>query len=142
MNENTDKYKDIINLPHHVSTERKHMSLYDRAAQFAPFAALTGFEDDVEEKERLTDEKIEIAEDELIRMNERFMMFLSQIGDDPTVSIEVFKADDKKDGGSTVKVTGKIRRFDETERKLYFDDGRVVSLSDIVKIDNAFDSDF
>jgi hypothetical protein len=134
MNENVDKYKDIIDLPHHESTERKHMPLSDRAAQFAPFAALTGFDDDVEETERLTDHRTEISEDRLIRMDERLNFFLLKIREQPEAEITVFEADEKKEGGSYRNIKGRIKRYDEHDKKLYFTDGRVVALESIVHI--------
>ncbi len=134
MNENVDKYKDIIDLPHHESAERKHMPLYDRAAQFAPFAALTGFDDDVEETERLTDHRAEISEDRLIRMDEILNFFLLKIREQPEVEITVFEADEKKEGGSYRDIKGRIKRYDEHDKKLYFTDGRVVALESIVHI--------
>ncbi len=139
MTETNDKYRDIINLPHHVSKERKHMSLYDRAAQFAPFAALTGFDEDIEEEERITDSRIEAAEDELVRLNERFSDFLSRLNDQPEVVINVFEPDDKKEGGKVKEVRGRIKRFDDRERMLCFTDGRRVSLDDITDIKDDFD---
>ncbi len=139
MTENIDKYQDIINLPHHVSKERKHMSLYDRAAQFAPFAALTGFDDDVREEERITDGRIETAEDELVKMNERFSDFLSRLNDKPEVVIDVFEPDEKKEGGKVIEVRGKIKRFEPSERMLYFSDGRRVSLDDITDVKDDAD---
>ncbi|MCR5584895.1 MAG: hypothetical protein K6F63_05595 [Lachnospiraceae bacterium] len=134
MNENVDKYKDIIELPHHESAERKHMPLYDRAAQFAPFAALTGFDDDVEETERVTADKAEISEDRLIRMDERLNFFLLKIREQPEVEITVFEADDKKEGGCYKDIKGRIKKYDENEKKLYFIDGRVVALDSITHI--------
>jgi hypothetical protein len=134
MSENGGKYKDMLDLPHHVSAERKHMPLLDRAAQFAPFAALTGFEDDVEEKERLTDEFIDLAEDELNSLNERFSQFLDRIGERPDVILKVFEQDSRKEGGKVVQIRGRIKRFDEIERMLYFADGKSISLDNIVDI--------
>ncbi len=138
MNENIDKYKDILNLPHHTSKERKQMSLYDRAAQFAPFAALTGFDDDVEETERLTDLKTELADDRLTEMDERLNVLLLKIKEQPEVTLIVFENDEKKDGGCYKEIKGRIKRYDENERILYFVDGRTVSIDEISGIGDLF----
>lgn len=135
MNENIDKYKDILELPHHVSTERKQMSLYDRAAQFAPFAALTGFDEDVEETERITDKMTEISEDRLVRMNERLNILMERIKEQPEVVLTVFEEDDKKAGGSYKRIKGRLKRYDETERILYFTDGNTISLDMVTDIE-------
>ncbi len=134
MNDELEKYKDIIDLPHHVSKDRRHMPLIDRAAQFAPFAALTGFEDDVDETERLTDDRTEITEDALNELNERLTSVIARIGSHPEVEFGVFMPDDKKAGGSVVRIKGCLKRYDEIERKLILNDGRTVSLDDIVSI--------
>lgn len=135
MNENIDKYKDILELPHHVSTERKQMSLYDRAAQFAPFAALTGFDEDVEETERTTDKMTEISEDRLVRMNESLNILMERIKEQPEVVLTVFEEDDKKAGGSYKRIKGRLKRYDETERTLYFTDGNTISLDMVTDIE-------
>ncbi len=135
MNENIDKYKDILEMPHHVSTERKQMSLYDRAAQFAPFAALTGFDDDVEETERITDKMTELSEDKLVHMNERLNILMERIKEQPEVVLTVFEEDDKKAGGSYKRIKVRLKRYDETERTLYFTDGNTISLDMITDIE-------
>ncbi len=135
MNENIDKYKDILELSHHVSTERKQMSLYDRAAQFAPFAALTGFDEDVEETERITDKMTEISEDKLVRMNERLNILMERIKEQPEVVLTVFEEDDKKAGGSYKRIKGRLKRYDETERTLYFTDGNTIPLDMVTDVE-------
>ena len=137
MNENVDKYKEIINLPHHESEERKHMSLYDRAAQFAPFAALTGFDDDVEETERVTESRAEMAEDRSVRMDEMLNYFLLKIREQPEIVLTVFEEDTKKAGGSYREIKGRLKRFDEYEKKLYLTDGTAVSVNSITGIYGA-----
>ena len=137
MNENVDKYKDIINLPHHESEERKHMSLYDRAAQFAPFAALTGFDDDVEETERVTESRAEMAEDRSVHMDEMLNYFLLKIREQPEIVLTVFEEDAKKAGGSYREIKGRLKRFDEYEKKLYLTDGTAVSVNSITGIYGA-----
>ncbi len=137
MNDELEKYKDIIDLPHHVSKDRRHMPLIDRAAQFAPFAALTGFEEDVDETERVTDDRIEITEDALNEMNERLTRIIARIDSHPEAELSVFTPDARKAGGSVVRIKGRIKRYADIERKLIFEDGRTVSLDDIVSISEA-----
>lgn len=113
-------YGDIIDLPHHQSIKHKHMSLYDRAAQFAPFAALTGYDDMVTEEARLTDSLFTLSEanaDELDRTLLRIMDLLSK-GDHPEVLIEYFIPDPYKDGGRYETVNDKVYTVDQAERCL------------------------
>ncbi|MCR5822812.1 MAG: hypothetical protein K6G60_00105 [Lachnospiraceae bacterium] len=134
MKENLDAYKDIIDLPHHVSQNRTQMPLTERAAQFAPFAALTGFEDDVEETERITDARIEITEDALREMDERMSSLYERISQRPEIILTVFEKDEKKTGGRYTEVSGRLKRIDEIQRVLYLTDGRSVPLKNVVDI--------
>ena len=93
------KYDDIINLPHHQSKVRPHMSVSDRAAQFAPFAALTGYGDAIRETERLTDRKIELSESQIAELDLRLGELLARIDEKPKVTITYFIADERKAGG-------------------------------------------
>ncbi len=100
------KYDHIINLSHHVSTKHKPMSLYDRAAQFSPFSALTGLDDEISETARLTDRKQEITEDRAVLLNERINIFIENAADRPEITLEYFVPDENKDGGAYVTVHG------------------------------------
>lgn len=93
-------YEDIINLPHHVSTKRPQMSMLDRAAQFSPFAALTGYDAAIKETGRLTDEKIEMDEASLNMLNMKFQLLVEALGDEHEVSFTYFKPDERKAGGA------------------------------------------
>ena len=95
-----EKYKDIINLPHKQSSKRPHMSLQDRAAQFAPFAALVGYDDAIKETGRLTDERIEMSEENLAVLNTRYQILVDHLGEEPEVAITYFVPDIYKTGGS------------------------------------------
>ena len=115
-------YADIIDLPHHQSTARKHMSLYDRAAQFASYKALSGYEDMVIEEARSVDSEIELSENEISIINAVIGEISERTadGDHPTVSITYFKPDHHKKGGSYETLTGIVKRFDPTDKKLIF----------------------
>ena len=94
------QYEDIINLPHHVSATRPQMSMLDRAAQFSPFAALTGYDAAIKETGRLTDEKIEMDEEALNILNMKFQILVDSLDDEPEVTFTYFKPDERKAGGA------------------------------------------
>ena len=114
------EYADIIDLPHHRSAARRHMSLYDRAAQFAPFAALTGFDDMVTEEARLTDSEIELSEGEIAALNAVIVEIADTIenGSHPSVSVTRFRPDAHKSGGSYETLTGVVKKVDPFEKML------------------------
>ena len=100
-------YDDSINLPQHVSATRPQMSMIDRAAQFSPFAALTGYDAAIKETGRLTDEKIEMDEGALNILNMKFQILVDSLDDEPEVTFTYFKPDERKAGGAYIEVTGK-----------------------------------
>lgn len=130
------KYDKIIDLPHHQSKNRPQMSLRDRAAQFAPFAALTGYDDLVEETARVTDEKIELGESQREVLDRRQAFIALHISKKPLIEITYFVADTKKSGGKYVTKRGNIKRIDEYSKTYNFTDGTKISISDIIKIDS------
>lgn len=111
-------YDDIINLPHHVSERHPHMPVSDRAAQFAPFAALTGYGDVIKETARLTETRPELSEDEKARMDQTLRAVLNTQGENAGIVVTYFAPDARKSGGAYRKAAGKIRRVDETENTL------------------------
>ena len=113
-----EKYKEIINLPHHVSEIRPHMSMIDRAAQFSPFAALTGHDEALDETARLTDVFVEPDEDEKQLLDEKLRMIAELIEEKPVVTVTYFIPDDKKDGGRYVNVADYIKRIDVLNREI------------------------
>lgn len=130
----THKYDDIISLPHHISAVRQPMTRISRAAQFAPFAALTGFEDCTDEAARLTSEKpglTEIMENEL---NEKLRIITERIAERPEIAVTYFIPDAFKEGGSITIYSGAVRRIDEFERKLIFADRTEIWLDNILNI--------
>ena len=104
------KYDDIINLPHHVSKKHPQMSLHDRAAQFSPFAALTGHKAAINETARLTDEKQILSEDVIAKLNEQLNLIKENIGTNPIVTITYFVPDDRKSGGAYISNTGVVKK--------------------------------
>ena len=129
-------YEDILNLPHHVSKTRPQMSMLDRAAQFSPFAALTGYYDAIKETGRLTDEKIEMDEDRKAALDMKQAYLIEMIDEQPEISITYFLPDAKKSGGAYVTVTGNLKRFDEYERLLILTDGKKIPMDDIADIES------
>ena len=127
------RYDDIINLPHKQSEKRAHMSNHDRAAQFSPSVALTGYSDSIEETARLTDGRIVLGEYEADLVNEK----LRKLAERPKQEIRVtyFVPDGKKQGGKYITEAKKVRRVDETGRKLIFDDKSEMAFGDIVDIE-------
>ena len=130
----THKYDDIINLPHHTSDHRAGMPMADRAAQFSPFAALTGYEEVIEETGRLTDVSTELTESSQMQLNERFRILAQYAESLPTVTVVYFEPDRYKSGGSYVTVTGRIKRVDEYEQVLRLTDGREIPMEAIRSI--------
>ena len=130
----TNPYVDIINLPHHQSAIHLHMSSYDRAAQFSPFAALTGYEDAVTETARLTDVKIDLDDYDKAALNERLNMIQDTLDEQPEVSITYFLPDKWKSGGAYVTVTGVVKKIDEYEHIVLMRDALKIPIDDIAKI--------
>lgn len=112
----TNRYDDIISLPHHQSKTRPHMPLIDRAAQFSPFAALTGYDDAVKETARQTERKAELSEEMQACLQEKLQILQAQIPTKPEAILTYFEADEKKAGGTYRTVRGEIKRIDEYRR--------------------------
>ena len=127
-------YEDILHLPHHVSARHAQMPIADRAAQFAPFAALTGYGDVIRETRRMTERRIELDEYEQAALNEALCEALRAGGDGPEWEITYFQPDAKKSGGAYVMAVGRVRRLDEETGTLCLIDGTKLSLSEITKV--------
>lgn len=128
------KYDDIINLEHHISKTHKQMSMQNRAAQFAPFAALTGYEEAVKETARFTEQKIELDEELNNILDEKLRLIQSQIKNTPEITVIYFVSDDKKRGGKYQKITGKIKKIDDYNKFIIFTDGKYIPIKDIIDI--------
>ena len=135
------EYDDIVNLPHHVSTVHAHMSLHDRAAQFLPFAALTGYEDAIRETGRLTQERITLSESEIEILNERLHILAEEVSNHPKICITYFVPDDKKDGGAYEMAEGYVKRIDEYRRVLIMENGLQIPMEDMVELDGEIFSE-
>ena len=124
-------YTDIIDLPHHVSRNHPQMPLRDRAAQFAPFAALTGYEAVVGETARLTTVKRELDAQEAEELNRQLAAVIEHLSERPEVTVEYFVPDERKAGGAYVTVTGRARHVSVPEKTLVMADGTVIPMDDI-----------
>ena len=129
-------YDDIINLPHHVSSTRPQMSMIDRAAQFSPFAALTGYDAAIKETGRLTDEKIELDEEALSNLNMKFQILFERLDEQPEIAITYFKPDETKSGGAYLTTTDKIKKVDEYERIITTAKGTKIPMDDVINLES------
>lgn len=128
------RYADMLHLPHPVSQKHPHMSRLDRAAQFSPFAALSGYEAALQEAGRLTEERIELAEGEKEEIRCRLQAVQDAVARHPKITVVYFVPDEKKEGGAYVTAVGRVKRLDEFSRTLLFQDGRSVPLDEIVDL--------
>ena len=130
----THDYDDIINLPHYEPKHHPRMSMWNRAAQFAPFAALTGYDAAIQESGRLTDDWIDMGESVNEELNRNMELLISKLPEHPTVTIEYFLPDNHKSGGSYQSVTGVVRRIDDIERFVELTDGEKIAIDAISEI--------
>lgn len=136
----THNYDDILHLPHHRSDHRPHMSIYNRAAQFAPFAALTGYEEQVAETSRLTDRSIQLSEEEKQVLNQKINLILKDISKRQEYAFTYFVPDSRKSGGTYKIIYGSVKKIHLPSRTLTLydkngiSDGQVLSLDQIVEI--------
>ena len=128
------RYDDIIDLPHHQSATRSHMPLIDRAAQFSPFAALTGYEAVITETARLTDQRIELDEDAKAVITRKLQVIVKHIRERPEIAVTWFRPDEKKDGGAYVTVTGEVRCIDEYDQAILMMDGTRIPICDMTAL--------
>ena len=128
------KYDDIIGMPHHTSPRHPRMSMRDRAAQFAPFSALTGYGDVVDETARLTDGRIVLTEDAKALLDFKQRLLLERIDTRPEITVTYFVKDGKKSGGSYQTVRGRLLRIDSVEKTLVLEGGRRIDAQDVIAI--------
>jgi len=128
-------YDDIINLPRPTSTKHPAMSLHDRAAQFSPFAALTGFGAAIIETARLTDSRVELDEYIKADLNARLAILKDQMDQQPEVSITYFQWDSLKAGGAYTTVSGRVKRIDEYEKVLVMQNAKNIPIDDILELE-------
>lgn len=125
------KYDEIMGLPHHVSKTRPQMPMSDRAAQFAPFAALTGYDSAIKETGRLTNERIELDEDALTALNVKYQFLMDTLDEEPEIKITYFKPDERKAGGEYVSAIGAVKKVDDFERLITMQDGTRIPMDDV-----------
>ena len=130
----THRYDDIIDLPHHQSKVHPHMPLQDRAAQFAPFAALTGHEAAIQETQRLTDRQMQLDEDALETLDEKLELIREHLGTEAEVTFTCFVPDEKKEGGAYATCSGSVKKLDLYARTILLSDNTVISMDKIVDI--------
>ncbi len=131
------RYDDIIHLPHHVSETHPRMSLYDRAAQFSPFAALTGHGAAIRETARRTSSRVELSEDSRKILDEKLNLLMERLGKGLhlAVSITYFVPDQKKEGGEYVTAEGTVKKVREYEKRIVLENGREIPMEEIKEID-------
>lgn len=134
-------YDDILHLPHPVSKRHPQMPVSDRAAQFAPFAALTGHADAVKEAERLTESRAELGCDAIEILNAKMQLVLALIKQRPEIAVTYFKPDEKKAGGAYLTIYQAVKKIDDIERILVMEDGTKIPISMIVDIDGRIFTD-
>ena len=131
----TGPYDDIIDLPHPVSATRSRMSIANRAAQFSPFAALTGYDAAISETARLTSERIELDEGDIAILDGKLSILKDIIADHPDIAVTYFQADKKKAGGSYVTVSGAVKKIDDYESAIVLMNGKKITIEDIIGIE-------
>ena len=130
----TGPYDDILHLPHPTSKRHPRMPIVDRAAQFSPFAALTGHKAAIEETARVTDHRIELDEDAKEQLDQTLQLLLERIDEQPEITVTWFSPDKKKAGGQYHTATGKLKRIDSREGRLTLTDGNQIPLEDLLEI--------
>ncbi len=133
------RYDDIINLPHYVSEDRAHMPRSARAAQFAPFAALTGYDDEIKETARLTDCRAELDEYVIAELNGKLVKIKDRVEERPEIEVTYFVADGKKSGGKYLTLKVNVIKIDEYRRCVVADGGIEIPIDDIYGINTEWD---
>ena len=128
-------YEDIIHLPHHQSRKHPPMPLLNRAAQFAPFAALTGYDAAVTETRRATEARIELDEDERYTLSMQLRQIAALRDMHPEVRITCFQPDERKAGGTYVTVTGRVQRMEAYERRIRLESGQSIPFDDVYAVE-------
>lgn len=141
MSEAEKKYADIINMPHPTSSRHARMSNADRAAQFAPFAALTGYDGVIDETGRLTGERIELTEEMKAVLDQKHQLLLELADRHPEIAVTFFVPDARKEGGMYQTVTGRLKLIDEYERVLILTNGTRIPIDSVHGVECALFGD-
>lgn len=128
------KYDDIIDLPHHISKKHPQMSLEARAAQFAPFAALTGYDDAVKETARLTNERIDLDEEAKRILDGKLQIIREELLAKPQVEITYFIPDERKDGGRYITIASNVKKIDDYKNLIVLDNSVEIKINEIIDI--------
>ncbi len=134
-------YDDIMNLPYPIPSARPRMSMEDRAAQFSPFAALTGYEDAIEETGRQTSERRELSEEEKEDLDRKQKFLTERIGEEPEVSVTYFVPDERKAGGAYVTERGRLKKADDSGRWIQLAGGSRIPADEIVRLESGLFGD-
>ena len=138
MNKSADdphRYDDIIGLPRPISQIHPPMSIENRAAQFLPFAALTGYDAAIQETARLTDRRLELDEDEKLMLSGKLQLIQDAIKTRPLVKVTYFVPDERKEGGAYVVAAGCVKKVDAVERQIVMADGRTIPIDEVYAVD-------
>lgn len=133
-----NEYRDIINLPHHVSQKRRPMGRRERAAQFSPFAALTGYDAVIAESGRLTGERIELSEDSRAVLDAKQQLLLEHLAERPEIVITYFLPDEFKEGGAYVCIKGWVKKLDCIERLIIMTNGKKIPMDEVISMEGEF----
>ena len=129
------KYDAILHLPHHVSEKHPPIPMEERAAQFSPYAALTGFGAVIDETRRLTDPRHMLSEEALSHLNRQYQLLLERLPDRPEITLTYFQPDAKKDGGAYLTLTGRVKKVEAYEQRLVLEDGTAIAMENIMSME-------
>lgn len=129
------KYDAILHLPHHVSEKHPPIPMEERAAQFSPYAALTGFGAVINETRRLTDPRQILSEETLAQLNRQYQLLLEHLPERPEITVTFFQPDGRKDGGAYLTLTGRVKKVAAYEQRLGLEDGSVIAMENIMAMD-------
>lgn len=129
------KYDTILHLPHHVSEKHPPIPMEERAAQFSPYAALTGFGAVIDETRRLTAPRHTLSEEALSHLNRQYQLLLKHLPERPEITLTYFQPDAKKDGGAYLTMTGRVKKVEAYEQRLVLEDGTVVAMENIMSME-------
>lgn len=131
----SSKYDAILHLPHHVSEKHPTIPMEERAAQFSPYAALTGFGAVIDETRRLTDPRRALSEEALARLNRQYQLLSEHLTVRPEITLTYFQPDAKKDGGAYLTLTGRVKKVEAYEQRLVLEDGKAVAMENIMSME-------
>ncbi len=129
------KYDAILHLPHHVSEKHPPIPMEERAAQFSPYAALTGFGAVINETRRLTDPRQILSEETLTQLNRQYQLLLEHLPERPKITVTYFQPDGRKEGGAYLTLTGRVKKVEAYEQRLVLEDGSVIAMENIMAMD-------